>query len=30
MARITYLTAIDFGAGELAGLPKALTELGLK
>ena len=29
MARITYLTAIDFGAGELAGLPKALTELGI-
>ncbi len=27
MARITYLTAIDFGAGELAGLPAALSEL---
>src|SRR5262249_41755217 len=27
MARITYLTTIDFGAGELAGLPTALAEL---
>jgi alcohol dehydrogenase class IV len=27
MARIAYLTAIDFGAGELAGLPAALAEL---
>lgn len=27
MARITYLTAIDFGAGELASLPAALREL---
>lgn len=27
MARITYLTAIDFGAGELASLPLALAEL---
>lgn len=30
MARITYLTAIDFGAGELAGLPAALVELSIK
>jgi len=29
MARITYLTTIDFGAGELAGLPAALAELGI-
>lgn len=29
MARITYLTAIDFGAGELAGLPTALADLGI-
>lgn len=29
MARIAYLTAIDFGAGELASLPAALTELGI-
>lgn len=29
MARIAYLTAIDFGAGELAGLPAALGELGI-
>jgi alcohol dehydrogenase class IV len=29
MARITYLTAIDFGVGELAGLPAALAELGV-
>jgi len=29
MARIAYLTAIDFGAGELAGLPAALKELGI-
>lgn len=29
MARIAYLTTIDFGAGELAGLPSALTELGI-
>ncbi len=27
MARITYLTSIDFGPGELALLPAALTEL---
>ena len=27
MARITYLTAIDFGPGELATLPAALAEL---
>jgi 4-hydroxybutyrate dehydrogenase len=29
MARITYLTAIDFGPGELAGLPRAVGELGI-
>ena len=29
MARITYLTAIDFGAGELAGLPGALADLAI-
>ena len=29
MARITYLTAIDFGVGELAGLPSALKDLGI-
>lgn len=29
MARITYLTAIDFGPGELNNLPVALTELGI-
>ena len=29
MARIAYLTAIDFGAGELAGLAAALKELGI-
>lgn len=29
MARITYLTAIDFGAGELAGLTAAASELGI-
>jgi alcohol dehydrogenase class IV len=27
MARIAYLTAVDFGAGELASLPTALAEL---
>jgi 4-hydroxybutyrate dehydrogenase len=30
MARITYLTAIDFGCGEVGTLPQALTELGIK
>jgi alcohol dehydrogenase class IV len=30
MARITYLTAIDFGPGELAGLPGAVGELGIE
>ncbi len=29
MARITYLTTIDFGAGELATLPAALADLGI-
>ncbi|MGH6859256.1 MAG: iron-containing alcohol dehydrogenase [Phyllobacterium sp.] len=29
MARIAYLTAIDFGAGELNGLPAALSQLGI-
>jgi len=29
MARITYLTSIDFGAGELAGLPAALADLAI-
>lgn len=29
MARITYLTAIDFGAGELQGLPDTLSHLGI-
>jgi alcohol dehydrogenase class IV len=29
MARITYLTTIDFGPGELASLPAAVAELGL-
>ena len=29
MARIAYLTTIDFGAGEIAGLPAALAELGI-
>ena len=29
MARITYLTAIDFGAGELASLGTALSEVGI-
>mgnify|MGYP000297472007 CR=1 FL=1 len=29
MARITYLTAIDFGVGELASLPSALKDLGI-
>jgi 4-hydroxybutyrate dehydrogenase len=28
MARITYLTTIDFGAGEVSSLPAALAELG--
>ena len=30
MARIAYLTTIDFGPGELAILPAALAELGLR
>jgi len=30
MARIAYLTTIDFGAGEIAGLPGALDELGIR
>ncbi len=29
MTRIAYLTTIDFGAGELAGLPAAVAELGV-
>jgi 4-hydroxybutyrate dehydrogenase len=29
MARISYLTTIDFGPGEVAGLPAALAELGV-
>jgi 4-hydroxybutyrate dehydrogenase len=29
MARITYLTSIDFGPGELATLPAAIGELGV-
>lgn len=29
MARITYLTTIDLGTGETAGLPAALAELGV-
>ena len=29
MARITYLTTIDFGPGEVAGLPAAIAELGM-
>lgn len=29
MARITYLTTIDFGEGELAGLPAALADLAI-
>ncbi|TNC51632.1 iron-containing alcohol dehydrogenase [Rubellimicrobium rubrum] len=29
MARITYLTTIDLGPGEAAGLPAALAELGV-
>jgi alcohol dehydrogenase class IV len=29
MARIAHLTAIDFGAGELKGLPAALSQLGI-
>jgi 4-hydroxybutyrate dehydrogenase len=29
MARITYLTAIDFGQGEIACLPAACAELGI-
>ena len=29
MARIAYLTTIDFGPGEIAGLPAALAELGI-
>lgn len=29
MARITYLTTIDLGPGEAAGLPAALIELGI-
>jgi alcohol dehydrogenase class IV len=29
MARIGYLTTIDFGPGELASLPAALDELGV-
>jgi 4-hydroxybutyrate dehydrogenase len=30
MARISYLTAVDFGVGELASLPTALADLGIK
>ncbi len=30
MARITYLTTIDFGAGEIAQLPAAISELGIR
>ena len=30
MGRISYLTTIDFGAGELARLPEALDELSIK
>ncbi len=30
MARIAYLTTIDFGAGELASLPAAVSELGMR
>jgi alcohol dehydrogenase class IV len=29
MARIAYLTTIDFGPGEVAGLPAAVTELAI-
>ncbi|MVS97444.1 iron-containing alcohol dehydrogenase [Devosia marina] len=29
MARITYLTTVDFGFGELKSLPSALVELGI-
>ena len=29
MARIAYLTTIDFGPGEIAALPAALAELGI-
>lgn len=29
MARIAYLTTVDFGPGELATLPRACTELGI-
>jgi alcohol dehydrogenase class IV len=29
VARIAYLTTVDFGPGEIAGLPAALAELGI-
>jgi alcohol dehydrogenase class IV len=30
MARIAYLTAVDFGPGAVAGLPAAVSELGIR